>query len=329
MTCKVETTAPTLHRRLLQRLTRATRPVGLMRGGLMAGALALPLVFGVAPAAAQSNPGFFIPPSGPSAPSGGASRPAAPPRPVARPTAPPANIQVPPPPAPTGGQDDAGEPPPRIDLPPVPDLPPLPRASPPPASVIGIISVPDVMRVSTAAQGIDKVLSERRDKLNADVQKEQLAWREAGQLLQSQRGSLNAEQVRTRERELQDRITNSTKGFRDRNRWLQEAAQLSYAQIENELIAVIRQVSDSRGMNIVLHRQQVALNANEFDITVQVADQLNKLLPSVQVPADGSSPIAALAAQQKAAAQATPSAPAAATPTAGQPAPAAPNAPRR
>ena len=206
-------------------------------------------------------------------------------------------MQVPRPEVPLPDQD-AGEPPPHVDLPPVPGLPALPRANPPPATVIGVISVPDIMRVSTAAQEVDKVLGERRDRLNADVQKEQMAWRDAGQQLQTQRASLSADQIRQRERDLQDRITTATKAFRDRNRWMQEAAQLCYAQIENELIAVIRQVSESRGMNLVLHRQQVALNANEFDISAQVADQLNKLLPTVTVPPDGSSPIAALAAQQ-------------------------------
>ena len=40
-------------------------------------------------------------------------------------------------------------------------------------------------------------------------------------------------------------------------------------------------------MNLVLHRAQVALNVNEFDITEQVAEQLNKILPSVLIPPDG------------------------------------------
>ena len=43
-------------------------------------------------------------------------------------------------------------------------------------------------------------------------------------------------------------------------------------------------------MNLVLHRAQVALNINEFDITDQVAEQLNKILPSVQIPPDGVDP---------------------------------------
>jgi hypothetical protein len=60
--------------------------------------------------------------------------------------------------------------------------------------------------------------------------------------------------------------------------------------VQASLVAVIRQVSESRGINLVLHRSQVALNVNEFDISEQVAEELNKILPTVNVPADGVSP---------------------------------------
>jgi hypothetical protein len=43
-------------------------------------------------------------------------------------------------------------------------------------------------------------------------------------------------------------------------------------------------------MNLVLHRSQVALNVNEFDITDEVLAQLNRVLPTVKVPADGEEP---------------------------------------
>src|SRR5487761_1233300 len=110
------------------------------------------------------------------------------------------------------------------------------------------------------------------------------------QSLANDRAKLSPEQVRARERELQERITNAQRQFRERNRIIQEAAQYALGQIEQTLIAVIRQVADSRGMNLVLHRAQVALNVNQFDITEQVAEQLNKILPSVVIPPDGVSP---------------------------------------
>lgn len=263
----------------------------------LAAALLVPALLAPGPARAQQGqgPGWFVPPG---AGAGGgqaqpAPRPAAPrPQPQTRPT--PA---VPAMPAPGPGAE-AGEPEVQIQLPPVPDLPALPRGAAPPASVIGVLGVPDIMRVSTAAQQVERTIGERRDKLNQDAQKEQVAWREMQQALANQRSGLNAEQVRAKERELQERITNAQRQFRDRNRIIQEAAQYGLAQIERTLIAVIRQVAESRGMNLVLHRQQVALNINEFDITEQVAEQMNKILPSVNVPPDGVSPVAALQQSQ-------------------------------
>jgi len=266
------------------------------------------------PAAAQQSPGYFIPPAG----GGGAAPRGAPPRQAPRVVTPPAVQVAPPALGPAGNlgvgaaQNDA---PLQVQLPPVPDLPPLPRGPAPPAAVVGVLGIPDIMHASTAAQQVEKLIGERREKLNEDAQKEQAAWRDLQQALANQRASLSADQIRTKERELQERITNSQRQFRDRNRFIQEAAQVGLAQIERILIATIRQVAESRGMNLVLHRAQVALNVNEFDITDPVVEQMNKTLPSVSLPPDGVSAVAAQAAQ--------PAAPPAA-PAPAQPGPAAP-----
>lgn len=246
-------------------------------------------------ALAQQGPGWFVP---------GGQQPAAPTQP--RPAAPrPQPAPQPRPAAPAIAPQASSEPEPeiQIQLPPVPDLPALPKGTPPPTPVIGVLGVPDIMRVSTAAQQIERVIGERREKLNEDAQKEQAAWRDLQQALANQRSGLSAEQIRTRERDLQERITNAQKQFRDRNRIIQESAQYGLAQIERTLIGVIRQVAESRGMNLVLHRAQVALNVNEFDITEQVAEQINKILPSATIPADGVSPLASQGAGQPGAAQ--------------------------
>ena len=183
---------------------------------------------------------------------------------------------------------------------PVPDLPPLPKGASPPAAVIGVLGVPEIMRAATASQQVEKVISERRAKLNEDAQKEQAVWRDLQQQLAAQRATLPPDQVRQKERELQERITNSQQSFRDRNRIIQETAQYSLSQIERTLIGVIRQVAESRGMNLVLHRAQVALNINEFDITDEVTQQMNKVMPSVNIPPDGVSPLAQAQAQSNA-----------------------------
>ena len=263
---------------------RFTITINAIRAGVMlAVAWALPV-------AAQQSQDYFVPGQPRQAQPAQQQRPRQPPQQQQQQQLAPQQ-QVPP-------QDQVGdagdqEPPmPPIPMPPVPQLPALPKGSTPPAVTVGVIGVPDVMHASTAAQQIERVIGERRTRLNDDAQKEQAAWRDMQQALQAHRSTMSPEQQRARERELQERITNAQRQFRDRNRIIQEAAQVSLNQIQAALIAVIRQVAESHGMNLVLHRQQVALNVAELDITDQVTLQLNAILPSVNIPADGVDPLA-------------------------------------
>ena len=188
-----------------------------------------------------------------------------------------------------------GEPPPspvQVQLPPPPAIPDVPRGAMPPAAVIGVLSIPDALRASSAYTAADKTMGERRQRLNEDAQKEQVALRELGQQLGTDRAKMTPDQIRARERELQDRISESRRKFSERGRVIQDASQYALAQIERTLGDVVQRVAAARGMNLVLQRAEVALNQSEFDITQQVAELLNKTLPSVQIPPDGVEPAA-------------------------------------
>ena len=279
------------------------------------------LLAGAVPVMAQQNQEWFVPNQ--------AQRPATAPRPTARPAVPAAGV----PPgtglpglaaegAPPGAEGQ--QPPPQVQLPPPPEVPPLPKGATPPAAIVGVLSVPDVMRASSAFQQADKEFLARRQKLNEDAQKEQVTLRDLGQQLANERSKLTPEQIRTREKELQDRITESRRTFGERNRIIQEASQYVMAQIDRAVELVTQQVAISHGINIVLNRAQILGTTNDFDLTPQVVDDLNKVLTAVLIPPDGVSPVAlqpqAGAGTPAAAAQPAPAQPQAAQ---GAPAPAA------
>ena len=140
------------------------------------------------------------------------------------------------------------------------------------------------MRQSNAAQIIQRIIGARKEKLRADVDRAQATWRELERQLQADAPKLTPDQGRARERTLRERVNADRRALQDRNRIISEAGQVALNQIEAVLVAVIRQVAESRGMNVVLHRSQVALNQPEFDITDQVVGELNKLMPTVQIP---------------------------------------------
>ena len=90
-------------------------------------------------------------------------------------------------------------------------------------------------------------------------------------------------------------------------------------EIEQGLGTVIRQVAQSRSVNLVLPRPLVIMNEPPFDLTEEIAQQFNRVLPRVTIPAESDG-----RAQPPAAANAP------ATPRAAPAAPApAPAAPRR
>ncbi len=256
-----------------------------------AGAIAaLALLLQTAGVHAQQAPNgdWFVP--GQPKPAAAPTRPAPRPAPVA---ASPGNAAGLPLPA-DGSADQGGltQQQLQMQLPPAPEIPPIPKGSATPAAIVGILSVPDVLRVSTAYQAAYKELNARGQKLNEDAQKEQVALRDMGQAFANDRAKLSPEQIRAKEKEIQERATDAQRKFGERNRIIQEAGQYVMAQINRTMEQVAQQVALSRGINLVLNRAQILGTTADFDLTPAVAEVLNKALPSVVVPPDGVSPLA-------------------------------------
>ncbi|CAI3948402.1 OmpH family outer membrane protein [Commensalibacter communis] len=246
----------------------------------VAGAFLVPSLT-IAAHAEDANNGWFIPKNSQPKPVSTA------PKAAVKHTAAPRVMAPAPTPADEGGEDGdmQNQPQAVLPLPPVPKPAPLPKSTTPPTAVIGVISVPDVMRQSVAAREAEKVLVERRDQLQKDVQKEQKAWRAEQQQIQAKAKTMTDAQLQERGRKLQARVMNAQKDFRNRSRIIQESAQVAFGQVERELILLIQNVAESHNMNLVLHREQVALSVNELDISNEVAKELNKNLSSVFIPA--------------------------------------------
>jgi Skp family chaperone for outer membrane proteins len=166
----------------------------------------------------------------------------------------------------------------------IPQLPALPKGVAPPVAVIGVLSVPEVMQKSTAAQGVQAVIRQRQDALGTEAQAARTKIQAEQAQIVADRSTMTDAQLEAKEQALRNEIAATQTKFQERNQAIQNSGQAALAQIESELIAIIRQEAEARGMNLVLHREQVALNVDAFDITSDVVAQLNKLLPSVTVP---------------------------------------------
>ncbi len=239
-------------------------------------------------AIAQTGPGWFVPPAPAARPQAAAAPAQA--RRVERPSATDSGGPMP--------QDDGGAadgadqngPLPNLPQPPVPSVAALPAAKPPPVAVIGVLSVPDVMRNSNAITIVQRVIGARREKLRVEMEHTQSGWRALNQALQEDAPKLTPDQGRARERALRERMVGDRRRLQAENRIIEGAGQVAVGQVERTLIAIIPKVAASHGMNMIMQRAQLNTNDPQFEITEEVAALLNKLLPTVQIPPDGVDP---------------------------------------
>lgn len=228
-------------------------------------ALILPvLTLGAAPAAwAQASSGYFMPPSA-QAPSK------------------PAHVT---PPTPVRAATPAK--PPEAEI---PNLPPLPPENAPPTAIIGVLSVPEVMQKSTAAQGVQAEIQKRQAALKKEEDVAQSGLQAQQQQILTERGKIPQAEFEKKVQDWQNQVAAAQTKFQEKNQAIQNAGQAALSKIEAELIGIIRQEAQAHGMNLILHREQVVLNVAAFDLTDETVKELNKLLPSVTVPADFNTP---------------------------------------
>lgn len=165
-----------------------------------------------------------------------------------------------------------------------------PRRPAPPAAVIAVMDVVEVMRRSTAAQHAQQVLGERQRLFSEELQREQVALQATRKEIEGEQGKVPPAQLQAKVQAFQQRALSDQRRFAERGRALQETSRYVQGQIQQVLTAVIQQVSQSRGVNLLLHREGIVRGLNALDLTEPVADQLNRVLPDVQIPPDGVRP---------------------------------------
>jgi len=268
---------------------RAALRIGLAVAVLLAAA-------GGAIAQQQGQQQWFVPGQG----GGQQQRPAQPP-------AQPRPAQAPAPTAPLIPQAEA----PAAPAPPpitIQQLPPLAPSPPPPPPVIGVLDIDRIQASWTPYAGLLNAIRSRVNRLRQDEQRERQSLDEATRAFVAQRGQLNQEQQRARQREIENRAADLSRQFGERQREVQTLAQTA-EQLEQIIRVVLSQVAQTRGINLVLRTNLVVLNAPSIDITNDVLSQLQLVPVQVQVPPE------------------LPPAPAAAAPPPAAQAPAAPPAP--
>ncbi len=152
-----------------------------------------------------------------------------------------------------------------------------------PATVIGVIDLNYILAESKAA----KDATEQIEKIAIDIENEikvsdQNLIDEQNELIESQQIMAPAA-FDDKRKEYEKKVQNYNITRQEKLMSIDEIISESRNDVLNALKPILEEISNEKGITILLEKNSVLLNAENMDITSQALDILNNELPSIEV----------------------------------------------
>lgn len=148
---------------------------------------------------------------------------------------------------------------------------------------IAVMDVQSILRVSEASKSIRPQIGELRSSYQASVRKREETLRKAGQDLQRQRAILSADAFAKKRREYETRARAAQAEFQTLKRQLDGAYNIAMGKVQKSILTVAAKIAGERKLDLVLPKSLIILSTKELDITKEVLERVNDILPSVKV----------------------------------------------
>lgn len=153
--------------------------------------------------------------------------------------------------------------------------------APPPK--IAIVDVQAIMREAKSAKSAREQMTAIARKEQAKFAEEEKSLRAKDLELQQQRSLLTAEVYAQRQRDLQAEVSRLQRRSRDLRLALDQGFKRTMDQIQLVLFDEVRKLAGEYDLNLVIPRSQIVIAVDDYDITKQALEHLDKRLPSIKL----------------------------------------------
>lgn len=150
-------------------------------------------------------------------------------------------------------------------------------------SVVAIVDVQRILQASKAATSVQEQLEKQRSKFQDEITAEEADLREAEKSLTKLRETASADAYAEQEQKLRQRFLTVERHVQARRKAWDQAHTDSMATVREGIIAIVSEIAQEKGVNLVVVKQQVIWNNQNIDITEEVLSRLDKKLPTIQV----------------------------------------------
>ena len=153
-----------------------------------------------------------------------------------------------------------------------------------PPAVIAVLDSEFVIVNAQASKGIRDQIEAIRDIYSQEIAAHEDQLRAEEQELQRQQAILAAEVFAQRRREFGERVEYVQRLVEERNRQIDRAFSAAMNQVQDVILALIIELTEQRGFNVILEKDDLVFAARTLDITTDVVAELDARLPNVEVP---------------------------------------------
>ena len=155
-----------------------------------------------------------------------------------------------------------------------------------PNTSIGVIDINKILSDSdaaiAAAEDIEKIAIEIESEIKAGDEE---IIKEQNSLIESQ-SIMAPEAFESKRSEYEKKVQNYNSERQSKLMKIDELIALSRNDILNAIKPILEEISNEKGITVILEKNSIMLNAEKMDITNEVLKKLNKSLPSINVSRD-------------------------------------------
>jgi outer membrane protein len=140
---------------------------------------------------------------------------------------------------------------------------------------IAVVDLQKVMTESTAARNILDQVQAYREKSQAEIGAVEEKLRNEQKVLAEGQNTMPAEEFKSKKESFEQSLGQTRNLVQEKKQTLDEAFSKSMGMLRDEVLKIVAGISEEKGYQIVLTRQNVVLVEKPFDITEEVMTRIN------------------------------------------------------
>lgn len=158
-----------------------------------------------------------------------------------------------------------------------------PPANGPVPLSIAVVDIDQIRREATAVIAAREQINKYHAAIQAEIQKEEVALRDANQELARQRTVLSPEAFNEERRKFEQRLVDVQRTVQERREEMDNIQNDVMRRMNEAMAEVVSELAQEQKFGLILRLDQTVFAADPLLITKAVLERLNKKLPSIKV----------------------------------------------